>query len=61
VTVIPITASKSKPKRDETNSSWHIYAALAQYASEHPEMFEDSFYSEFMTQAHAHWAKLFNK
>ena len=59
--IILITTPKGNPKDSEANSVWHIYVALARYAGEHPEMFEDTFYSEFMTQAHKRYTELFNQ
>ena len=56
--LIPIRAISAQ-NQSETEMAWHIFAALSQYAAQHPALADNLFYTEAMREAHAHWAALF--
>ncbi len=58
MTVVPIRAV-TPVHQSETETAWHIFAALSQYATQNPALGENLFYLETMREAHAHWAALF--
>ena len=45
--------------QSETDTAWHIFCALSQYATQNPTLGKNLFYLETMRKAHAHWAALF--
>lgn len=58
MTVFPIRAI-APSHQSETETAWHVFAALSQYAAQHPSLADNHFYLETMREAHAHWAALF--
>jgi hypothetical protein len=54
--LIPIRAGAAQ---NQTETAWHIFAALSKYATQNPALADDVFYLEAMREAHAHWAALF--
>jgi len=45
--------------QSETDTAWHVFAALSQYAAQNPALADNIFYMETMREAHAYWAALF--
>lgn len=56
---LKLVKAESHLSQSETETAWHIYAALSQYRTQHAELTDNEFYAEAMREAHAHWAALF--